>query len=530
MRCLGGILAVWALAMWPWAAAAAPAEDKAPPDQPVVQSPLTASEMSVSAGKRKVPLKILDAVRLGLEKNVTIRKGILDRATQRGDLELAERYFEPRVFLNGVYRYLAQSQEDQRGGGLAVVQRLMTAGRIEFRWEALNTLDREQGDDRNQSTLGLTLTQPLLRGAGITVGTSEVVTARYQEAQNLQSFRALIMDRISDIQRAYWDLLLALQFRLSTVRSLEASKELLKRNKVLISAGRMAPADLVQTEQEVARNRVSLLEQEFRVQAANRALVDLLDLDSDVAILPVEGFTFHRVEVDYPRMQEAALAHNPQLLSARVRVEQAQLSLELAESSALDQLDLTLQTSKTATEGSLGQTADDSLDVGSGWTAGLSLAIPLGLPRDQLQHEVLRSRRELEKARMDLSNTRRQTTQLVRDRVNDVNRSLLQIELAQRSRELALQKYNIERTRLELGRSTNFQVLSFQRDLVSAADQEHQAIANYLNSLAALDRAAGSTLDTWRVRVQTPEPPSLPTIGLRRQQRPRGIQLAPALP
>jgi outer membrane protein TolC len=104
-----------------------------------------------------------------------------------------------------------------------------------------------------------------------------------------------------------------------------------------------------------------------------------------------------------------------------------------------------------------------------------------------------------------------------------VNRSLRQIKLAQTSRELAQRKYEIERVRLELGRTTNFQVLSYQRDLTNARDQEHQAVATYLKSLARLDEAVGQALQTWHVKVQTPEAPKIPSLRLDKLAVPPGL-------
>jgi outer membrane protein TolC len=522
------ITALFLAIMWCPDALAAPQtgmeEVPAMTEAPKPVAPLTAAEMRGEPGRRKVPLKLLDAVRLGLERNVELKKGLLDRATQRLDLSLAERLFEPEFYINGRYQYEAENERDTRGLGAEVKKRLRTNGELTLQWDVDNVLDRSTNQTENSSTASVTLSQPLLRNAGITVGTAPVVTAQYTEKLNLLSFDSLLMGRITAIQEAYWDLLLAMENKLSAVRSLEASREVLERNKELIRAGRKAAADLVSAEQEVARNGVNVLNQEFTVESANRTLVNLLDLDGDVAILPVEGFVFHEVQVDITEMMRTALAKNPSLLSTAVSLQQRQLDLELARSAARDQLNLNLSTSRSSSDSSLGQAIDDSDDLGRGWKAALSLSIPLGLPRDRLQRNVTAAAREVKKAKLDMKQERLSVLQEVRNRVNDVQRSLRQIELAQESRKLALQKYNIERLRLELGRSTNFLVLSYQRDLTDARDQEHQAIATYLKSLAQLDQVVGTALETWNVKVQTPVAPKIPSLRL------DGLKVPPGLP
>ena len=506
----------WLLVLTWGASVAAAAEPVSPPAaSPGLPAELELATPEQIPGTRKVPLTLLEAVRIGLARNVELKKSLLDRATQVGDLELAERMFEPEPYLKAFYRHNSLDNQDQRGGGAEVVTRLMTNGTLTFDWQVADTLDRDRKESGQTGHLNLSLHQPLLRGAGITVGTAELVSARYADASEVQGLRASVMSRITAIVNAYWNLLLALENRLSTVRALQASRELLERNKVLIKAGRMAPADLVQTEQEVARAKVNILEQDFSVQAANRILADHLDLGPEVVIRPVEGFTFKEIKLDFNRMMASAEEQSPALKQSRINLRQAELDLALAQSGARDVLDLNLGASLAK-----GETADQSWDDSQNYQVGLELAIPLGLPRDRLRQEVVRAQRRVKKSRLDLHQAKLALGQNVRTGVNDVRRSLLQIKMAQDSRRLALRKYQIERNRLELGRSSNFQVLSYQRDLVSAADAEHQAIVNYLNSLSSLEEVAGSTLETWGVKINQSVAPKLPSISLGASQRP----------
>jgi outer membrane protein TolC len=372
-------------------------------------------DMYMPEGKRKVPLRLLDAVRIGLAQNPDIKIALLNRASQLMDLKLAERMFEPEFFINGGYTHQVDPSRDNRTLGLLVRKKLMTAGELSFNWEQANTLDREDNQTQDSSTLSLTLSQPLLRGAGVTVGTAEQVTARNTEQVNALGFKSLIIDKITSIQKAYWDLLLAMETRLSTVRAFNASRELLKRNKALIKAGRMAKADLVQTEQEVARSRVDILEQELAVETANRSLVDLLDLEQSVAVLPVEGFVYRKVEVEYKSMVAKALKINPDIINYQIALRQSELDLTLARSQAKDQLDLTISTSHTALGDSPGDAWRDSLNLGAGWEVGLGFEIPLGLPRDRLRHQVAVSERSVKAAKINLARTKRNVRQLVRD-------------------------------------------------------------------------------------------------------------------
>ena len=84
-------------------------------------------------------------------------------------------------------------------------------------------------------------------------------------------------------------------------------------------------------------------------------------------------------------------------------------------------------------------------------------------------------------------------------------RVLRQVELAVQARELSERKLDIEQEKLKAGRSTNFQLVSFQNDLLNAQNNELNAKIEYLNALTALDRILGTTLDTWEIELRGEE-------------------------
>ena len=90
----------------------------------------------------------------------------------------------------------------------------------------------------------------------------------------------------------------------------------------------------------------------------------------------------------------------------------------------------------------------------------------------------------------------------ISDRVRDVEMKLKQLDLARLARDLSRQKLEIENEKLKTGRTTNFQVVSYESDLVSAENNELVAIINYQNALTNLDLALGTTLKTWKIEVK----------------------------
>ena len=89
----------------------------------------------------------------------------------------------------------------------------------------------------------------------------------------------------------------------------------------------------------------------------------------------------------------------------------------------------------------------------------------------------------------------------VTDVVRDVGTRWRQLEIANRALELSRRKLDIERDKLNAGRSSNFQVLSFESDLRNAENARLNALIAYLEAQTQLDLALGMTLDRWDISL-----------------------------
>ena len=95
--------------------------------------------------------------------------------------------------------------------------------------------------------------------------------------------------------------------------------------------------------------------------------------------------------------------------------------------------------------------------------------------------------------------------QRIRDAVRNVQTRWRQLELSRKASELSVLKLNTEREKLRVGRSSNFQVLSFETDLRNAENARVNAEIAYLNAQTDLDERMGKVLETWRVPIIEPE-------------------------
>ncbi len=77
----------------------------------------------------------------------------------------------------------------------------------------------------------------------------------------------------------------------------------------------------------------------------------------------------------------------------------------------------------------------------------------------------------------------------------------VQIPIGDISTRQAEVRARIERDKLSTGRSTNFQVLSFEADLRNAENSRLNALIAYLNAQTQLELTLGMTLESWEIAL-----------------------------
>ena len=97
----------------------------------------------------------------------------------------------------------------------------------------------------------------------------------------------------------------------------------------------------------------------------------------------------------------------------------------------------------------------------------------------------------------------------IQDLIREVASAWKQYILAGRALRLSKQKLSIEEEKLNAGLSNNFQMVTFQNDLLDAQNQEIEAAIAYRNALTDLDQAVGTTLETWKIGFEQDRPSAM---------------------
>jgi outer membrane protein TolC len=450
-----------------------------------------------------IALTLPEAVFLGLRNNRGIRGDYLQRIADRFALRVAENGFAPRL---GIAGEIGRSRDagvnvTQAGLGPVVSVDTPTGARFTMSWLATQTNVRGQ-TPQAPSELSFQVEQPLLAGGGIDYAMAPRRIARISEQGAKLRLQAQVIDQISQIIVAYRTLLQAQEQLRIAGDSLRRARDLVEVNRALISAGRLAQVELIQSEASIAQQELQLIAARNAANAARLSLLVLMGIDPASPVWASERPAAPAVRIDLDRALATAYAKQPGYLSTMLAIEVNRINLDIARNQRLWDVSIVAGTGQQALRSQVLDTIGALSTVRSDFNIGLRVNIPLGvLSREQQEVNATVALRQSEVAAEQARDTVRAQAE---NAVRTIEAQRQQAQLAARARQLTAEQLSAELVKLQAGRSSNFQVVSFQAALQQAESAELAAVIAYLNALTAMDQVLGTTLDTWRISLNEP--------------------------
>ena len=450
----------------------------------LLSSPLASDGGEFDVLPSYLDLTLDEAIGLALQNNRGLLDARLERTVQAFSLEVAEDQYRPTASIGPSVR-LESDEDFIAESSIEAGLRVDTGGEFTLSWSRPLTGRKDASD-----TVSLNFSQPLLRGFGTGVETASLRSARFAEEFNILVFREAIAGVVDATIRAWYGLARAQRQLEIGEASLERARKQLETNRTLIEAGRMAEREILQSEADVAERELGLVQTRNSVTAANFRLINILDIDSATVIRPADRPAAPRAILTLEEAIETAFRHSPGYAQALLSKEIAQIALEVAENDQLWDLRFEADVSRGTDRGA----------EGTDYSAGMKLTIPLWDRTPELG--LANARAGVTLAERALAEFRQAIDIQVRQAVHDVEVGLRRIELARQALALSEEKLEIERSKVRQGLSSIFQLSRFEDDLVQAQNAEVDALIDYENALAALDRTLGTTLQTWDIRVE----------------------------
>lgn len=465
-------------------------------------------------GAKKLKMSLGECVALAVRNNVSIEVAYLERVLQKYDLttDTTFRYI-PQVAIDGTAVKSedvvngSAKRSDKLTGTATVSQKVPTGGVIDFSFVKSREHDIDSGSSTENQVVrtgswNIQLTQPLMQGGGIDYDLSNLRQAEITEKTNVLNLKETLISTVTDAITYYRSLLEAKHSMEISKQSMDIAQTSLKNAQIEVKYGRMASMDLIQYESDLANRELSLEQAKNSYINARLDLAKLLKLDKNVMIAPSEELDIAPFTLDETKSNELAKANRPDYLTQRLDLEYKEYTLLRASRDTLPELNLTADYGQTDTS-----TTNQEKTREDDWSVGLELSTPLfGTDRRGLTSTELSAKSELRIAQIQLKKAEDDMISDVADKIRDLKIKSKAVALAERARKLSEQKLQVEQTKLKAGRSSTFQIVTFQSDLFDARNSELTAKIDYLNALNSFDQYLGTTLDTWKIEFKTERP------------------------
>jgi outer membrane protein len=398
----------------------------------------------------------------------------------------------------------------------------------------------------NNSSVGLTFSQPLLRGFGPSVNRRYIRIAQNNRKVTDLVFRQQVMDTVSGIIRIYYDLVSLDQDVRVKQRTLELAQTLYANNKLQVEQGTLAPIELVRTQALIAASRQDLansagLEREqeliLKTVLTRRGTADAGLREA--RIVPTDPIPVPAQEPIQPVQDliTAAFQNRPDLAAASLQLNNSQISLQGSRNALLPDVSLVANASNAGLAGTVNPNAQSfgstgPVVVSPGFLGGVGSAIEqifrrnyptygvgvqLNLPlRNRIaQADYVHDLLQLRQTEINRQRLENQVRLAVEDALIAIQRSRAAYDAAVESRAYQEQSLAAEQERFGVGLSTTFLIIQYQSQVAQARSTEVVARGAYAKARVQLQYAIGRTLEennvsideAWRGQISRPPSP-----------------------
>ena len=528
------------------------------------------SRVGIDASRQQ-PLSLREALAMALENNKDIEVARDNVKIAEFDLKGARGAYDPRFTSQAYYERVQTPISSFLSGGSngAVTQGDFTGSlrfeglspkgggtyKLDFSSVRLTTNNQFVPlSPQYPTAFTLSYTQPLIRGFKIDNARRQVEIAKKNLSLSDAQFRQRTIENITNVQRAYWDLVFALrnlQIQRDAVRD---SRSQLEHNKRLVNEGQLAPIDVVAAESQLASFEQALFAALEEVSRSENTLKNLIAEDRQApiwstSIIPTDSVELAAPNTSLPEALQTAMESRPELQQSKVAKEindidkkyfsdQTKPAVDLVGTygavglagaisptavnpitssgvelrdrvNALSQLaglpPLTPITPSQFSPVLLGGYAQSLENLAANRFNNFRVGVQISLPLRNRTAEAALGRTLVEGERIDTQRQQiEQTIQVeVRNALQAVRSTEARLRSAAVTRQANEQQYQSEQRKLDAGQSTVFLVLERQTALTTARGNELRAQTDLNKAIADLQRATGNALRANSIVVRT---------------------------
>jgi outer membrane protein TolC len=523
--------------------------------------------VGVSESQRK--LALADAIELALQNNLQIE---IDRTVIE---ESQENFFGARGWLDPHFRVSPRVEHRTTPTSSTLIG---TDGKLE---QDVGTIDaawnqklpwwganvRVALDNSRQSTtnpfdalspfnaanLGATLTLPFTRNRAIDRSRATLRVTNKQVAFTETQFEASVINVVTAVEEAYWNLVASRQNVAVTSEAVELAREQLARTQRMIDSGTLAPVELAAAEAELERRVDTWYASIGLVTQVENAVKILLTKNSgdgmwDEELVPTEEDTLRPPEFTTVRAAvDLAFSKRPELRQVDLQTETNDIQKQLARNQTRTQVDFVGGVSFAGLSGAVADSSNpfssvlgdqfvrvntlsglhglSPVEVGEIGGVAQSLVgsyarmwsnlfqgkFPTAFAGVQIDFTARNRAAKAELAKTLVAERRlklrrdqvgQMITAEVRNALQAIQTARQRIQAAEASARAAQEKLDSEIRLFRNGESTNFLVLTRQNELADSQQRAVVARLDFNKAVARIQKALGTTLQTYNVQLQ----------------------------
>jgi outer membrane protein TolC len=410
-----------------------------------------------------------------------------------------------------------------------------------------------------QSSLTVQVQQALLNGFGILPNTKFILIARNNRQISDLQFQQLVITTITNVQNDYWNYVFAIQSIVAAQESLTLAQQLYDNNKKQAEIGTMAPLDVTTAKAQVASATTAVIQAQTARRQSEVVLLSVITKNplsgglSNLEIVPTDNTFIPNVVEDIPLDQAVreALTNRPDYKQFQITLNSDDINIRASRNALLPTLNVTGQYGWTSLAGHQTITSGGAVipglfvanlnspivNAGGTPTPNQFVGIPATTPIVQTTQITgltdafnqigtnqfpsyllgfnltipIRNRAAQATNIAAILQQREDTTNLQRQQnliVVDVHQAQIQLDQARATLNSAISAKGLqeeslaaELKKLNLGASTQFQVIQIQNSLAFALNSEVQARVALVEAKVNFDRALGRTLQVNNIQI-----------------------------
>jgi outer membrane protein len=475
---------------------------------PVKPEDATRSQLDVAnpvpAWPTQIDISLADVRDATVKNNLELRTQLFEPAIARRDVDIERAKFEATFFADWTRSGSNQFTDstgrtsDSDSFDVGVELPLATGGTVNV-FSDIGRADPSidiDGEGEWSAGLGFSVSQPLLRGAGLNANTASIRIAEYNGQIASVRTKLEVTRILAEADKAYWNLYAA--YRELEVRKAQYDLAVAQRDRAkrLVDQEQVAAIEVTRAESGVGQT----LEQIIVADATLRERVREVKRIMNRPDLPVESGTLLvpatlpnplGLELDATSLTADAVANRMELLEIEIQLASDETNIALQRNLALPLFAVEYRYEPIGRGSNLGRATRNIGDFEEDpYTIGLRGEIPLG--NEAAKNRVARAILN----RVQRLATKENRTQLIRSEVLDaldrLHTAWQRILAARLETVLAARTYQAEQRQFDVGVRTSQDVLDASTRLTDAQSREVSALAQWQIAMIDIAFATGT--------------------------------------